>query len=75
MTLTHPLVEEQQETGPDFRRIESALIAAKREMWIGARDHWTLADFKNWAVIQDIDAALVEARRALLGEEGHRRHG
>lgn len=39
-----------------------ALIAAKQEMWIAARDQWTMADFKNWAVIQQIDAALNAAR-------------
>lgn len=39
-----------------------ALIEAKREMWISARHQWTMADFKNWAVIQKIDAALTKAR-------------
>lgn len=39
----------------------AALITAKREMWIGARDQWNLSDFKNWAVIQQIDAALEKA--------------
>lgn len=42
----------------------AALIEAKREMWMIARDQWTMADFKNWAVIQQIDAALVKARAA-----------
>lgn len=45
--------------GPLMR---DALIAAKREMWMAARDQWTMADFKNWAVIQQIDAALDAAR-------------
>lgn len=40
----------------------AALIEAKREMWLIARDQWTMADFKNWAVIQQIDAALDLAR-------------
>lgn len=40
----------------------AALVEAKREMWVGARDAWTMADFKNWAVIQQIDAALSKAR-------------
>lgn len=39
-----------------------ALVAAKQEMWMAARDQWTMADFKNWAVIQQIDAALARAR-------------
>ena len=39
-----------------------ALIEAKRELWTAARDHWTLADFKNWATVQQIDAALAKAR-------------
>lgn len=37
------------------------LIAAKQEMWMQARHHWTMADFKNWAIIQQIDAALEKA--------------
>lgn len=40
----------------------AALAEAKREMWLIARHQWTLADFKNWAVIQQIDAALNAAR-------------
>lgn len=43
----------------------AALVEAKREMWVGARSQWTLADFKNWAVIQQIDAALTKGRAAL----------
>lgn len=39
----------------------AALIAAKQEMWLTARHTWTMADFKNWAVIQQIDAALEAA--------------
>ena len=39
----------------------AALIEAKKEMWMSARTHWTLADFKNWAIIQQIDAALTLA--------------
>lgn len=38
-----------------------ALIAAKQEMWLVARHQWTMADFKNWGVIQQIDAALEKA--------------
>lgn len=36
----------------------AAAVSAKREMWLAARQHWTLSDFKNWAVIEQIDAAL-----------------
>jgi hypothetical protein len=39
----------------------AALVAAKQEMWLSARHQWTMADFKNWAVIQQIDAALEKA--------------
>jgi hypothetical protein len=39
----------------------AALKAAKQQMWIDARPTWTMADFKNWAVIQQIDAALTRA--------------
>lgn len=38
-----------------------ALVNAKKEMWLDARSSWTLTDFKNWAVIQQIDAALTKA--------------
>lgn len=38
-----------------------ALLAAKREMWSAARHEWTLDDFNNWAVIQQINAALRSA--------------
>src|SRR5690606_42038625 len=41
-----------------------ALKQAKREMWDMARHQWALSDFKNWAVIQQIDAALAKARAA-----------
>ena len=46
---------------------EAALVEAKREMWIGARDHWTMEDFKNWAVIQQIQSAIDSVRAALKG--------
>ena len=39
----------------------AALIEAKREMWLAARPSWTMTDFKNWAVIQQIDVALEKA--------------
>lgn len=38
-----------------------ALVAAKQHMWIDAASHWTMADFKSWAIIQQIDAALTKA--------------
>lgn len=41
--------------------LKAALIAAKQQMWLAARDQWTMRDFKNWAVIQQIDAALTKA--------------
>lgn len=43
---------------PDLR---AALIEAKREMWSMCRHQWNLSDFKNFAVIQQIDAALQKA--------------
>lgn len=45
----------------------AALVEAKREMWCIARTQWTMADFKNWAVIQQIDAALDAARTTDIG--------
>lgn len=47
----------------------AALIAAKQEMWLIARPQWTMADFKNWAVIQQIDAALEKADGKLRSAE------
>jgi hypothetical protein len=38
-----------------------ALVEAKKEMWLSARHQWTLADFNNWAVVQQINAALTKA--------------
>lgn len=52
---------------PDMR---AALIEAKQEMWLGARHAWTMADFKNWAVIQKIDAAL-EMADGMLRTQPH----
>lgn len=52
----------------------AAAVSVKREMWLAARPHWTLSDFKNWAVIQQIDAALERAdgvpRTAALSRHG-----
>lgn len=45
----------------DRQALMDALKAAKSQMWIDARAAWTMADFKNWAVIQQIDAALTKA--------------
>lgn len=45
-----------------FEDLYEALVEAKRELWAGARHQWTSADFKNWAVIQQIDAALAKAK-------------
>ena len=39
----------------------AALVEAKREMWMSARHQWNLSDFNNWAVIQQINAALTLA--------------
>ncbi|MDX2334635.1 hypothetical protein [Brevundimonas vesicularis] len=41
--------------------LKAALVAAKQQMWLAARDQWTMRDFKSWAVIQQIDAALSKA--------------
>jgi len=49
----------------------AALVAAKQEMWLAARDQWTMADFKNWAIVQQIDAALDKARPAITKATGH----
>ena len=39
----------------------AALVAAKQEMWSDAKPAWALSDFKNWPIIQQIDAALEKA--------------
>lgn len=44
-----------QEVAP---ALYAALVAAKREMWDMARRDWTMSDFNNWAVMQQINAAL-----------------
>ena len=49
----------QMAAAPD---LVEALVAAKRELWEGARGQWNVEDFKNWAVVQQIDAALRKAR-------------
>lgn len=36
----------------------AALVEAKREMWAWSRDQWNIEDFNNFAVIQQINAAL-----------------
>jgi hypothetical protein len=38
-----------------------ALVEAKKEMWLSARHQWTREDFNNWAIIQQINAALTKA--------------
>jgi hypothetical protein len=38
-----------------------ALVEAKKQLWLTARVNWTMTDFKNWAVVQQIDAALEKA--------------
>lgn len=45
----------------DRQALVDALKAAKAQMWIDARSTWAMADFKNWAVVQQIDAALTKA--------------
>jgi hypothetical protein len=47
-----------------------ALREAKRALWIGARDQWNLSDFKNWAVVQQIDGALDKARANPSTDQG-----
>lgn len=43
------------------RDLREALIEAKKELWMLSRVQWRLADFKNLAVVQQIDAALQKA--------------
>lgn len=38
-----------------------ALVAMKKELWMTSRHQWTVADFKRWAIIQQVDAALQKA--------------
>lgn len=39
----------------------AALTVAKRELWNFSMARWNLSDFKNFAVVQQIDAALSKA--------------
>lgn len=41
--------------------MHAALVAAKQELWMLSRHQWTMDDFKNLAVVQQIDAALTKA--------------
>jgi len=50
-------------------RLREALLAAKQHMWIDAAPCWTMADFKNWAIIQQIDD-LLHPKAAALHEKG-----
>lgn len=44
---------------------KAALIEVKREMWREAQPKWTMADFLNWAIVQQITSAIARARAAL----------
>jgi len=52
-----------------IRKLALALVEAKRSMWIDARATWTMTDFTNWAVVQQMNEALAEARSVLDGPE------
>lgn len=41
--------------------LKAALIEAKRELWKLSMGEWNLSDFKNFAVVQQIDRALQKA--------------
>lgn len=41
--------------------LKAALIEAKRELWKLSMREWNLSDFKNFAVVQQIDRALQKA--------------
>lgn len=51
-------IESREKAEAALAPMREALVASKRELWDGARHSWTLEDFKNWAVVQQIDAAL-----------------
>lgn len=42
----------------EIERRDALLRDAKREMWMTARNAWTMADFKRWDIIERIDAVL-----------------
>jgi hypothetical protein len=45
-------------------RLRDLLKRTKQEMWRDASRTWTMEDFKNWAIVQEIDAALADAAEA-----------
>jgi hypothetical protein len=57
----HESVEDDARLLAAAPELLAALIEAKQELWRSARADWTMADFKNWAVVQRIDAALEKA--------------
>jgi len=46
----------------------AALVAAKQELWLVARHQWTMSDFQNWAVVQQINAALTKVDGKARGQ-------
>lgn len=48
---------------------QKALVLAKQDMWVGARNHWTMEDFNNWATVEEINAALALVRASARAEE------
>lgn len=53
----------------NHKALFDALVAAKQELWLQARHQWTMRDFKNFAVVQQIDRALqnVDGKRRTEG--------
>lgn len=48
---------------------QKALVHAKQDMWVGARNHWTMEDFNNWATVEEINHALALVRAFASAEE------
>ena len=56
------LVERWREVANDS---VAALVECKRELWRGANGHWTIEDFRGWAIVRQINAALDKSHNLL----------
>ena len=59
------LAQENARLQGALHEAKAALIEVKREMWREAQPKWTMADFLNWAIVQQITSAIARARAAL----------
>jgi hypothetical protein len=56
------LADEVRRLRAQMQQMIDALVTAKRELWDRDRHLWNLSDWKNFASVQKIDAALMRVR-------------